>query len=246
MFSIVCVYNNKEIFESWLLKSLKDQSVNFELITLDNIDKKFKSAAEALNYGGKKAKGEYILFVHQDVNLCSATWLEKAENMINSIPNLGISGVAGKCEHVKGVMTIMEHDIPPKLAGKRNISKPTKIQTLDECLFIIPKYLFDILQFDENTCEDWHLYAVDYCLSVAKYKKDTYVIPMHIYHRSQGMSFSKYYYLTLRKVLKKHKKEYRYIYTTCGDWNTSTPIIFQRFVKNIKGGISIIFNTCHF
>ena len=81
MISIVCVYNNQDILNNWLLKSLKHQTVEFELITLDNTRNTFKSAAEALNYGGKKAKGKYIMFVHQDVDLSSDTWLEDVEKM---------------------------------------------------------------------------------------------------------------------------------------------------------------------
>jgi hypothetical protein len=45
---------------------------NYELILVDKIQNKFKSAAQALNYGGKKAKGEYIMFV-LDVDLSSST-----------------------------------------------------------------------------------------------------------------------------------------------------------------------------
>ena len=58
MISIVCVYNNERTLKNVLLKSLENQTVEFELITLDNRDNRFKSAAEALNDGGAKAKGD--------------------------------------------------------------------------------------------------------------------------------------------------------------------------------------------
>ena len=63
MISVVVVYNDKQILDKWLLKSLKNQTVNFELIALDNTKAEFKSAAEVLNYGGKKAKGKYVIRV---------------------------------------------------------------------------------------------------------------------------------------------------------------------------------------
>ncbi len=66
-FSIVCVYNNVEILNQYLLESLKSQTILYELILLDNSCNKYKSAAEALNYGGERAKGRYIMFVHQDI-----------------------------------------------------------------------------------------------------------------------------------------------------------------------------------
>ena len=98
MISVVCVYNNPEILNDYLLKSLKDQIAEKELIKIDNTEGKFSSAAEALNYAGKKAKGEYIMFVHQDVDLSSNSWLEDAEEILNTIPDLGIAGVAGVSE----------------------------------------------------------------------------------------------------------------------------------------------------
>jgi len=52
------------ILQDYLLKSLKNQTAEFELITLKNTQSKFKSAAEALNYGGKKSKGKCIISVH--------------------------------------------------------------------------------------------------------------------------------------------------------------------------------------
>ncbi|GAG29809.1 unnamed protein product, partial [marine sediment metagenome] len=48
------------------------------------------------------------------------------------------------------------------------LQKPEKVQTVDECLIIIPRPVFDILPFDEKVCDDWHLYAVDYSLGVAR------------------------------------------------------------------------------
>ncbi len=67
MITIVCVYNNEKMLHDVLLKSLKHQTTQFELITLDNRNHRFKSAAEALNYGGSKAAGEYIMYAHQDM-----------------------------------------------------------------------------------------------------------------------------------------------------------------------------------
>jgi isocitrate dehydrogenase len=65
MISVVVVYNNKHIFEEVLMRSLKDQTAEFELIALDNTRGEFKSASAALNYGGLRATGRYIMFVHQ-------------------------------------------------------------------------------------------------------------------------------------------------------------------------------------
>ena len=67
MIPIVCVYNKELIFKENLLKGLENQSAKFERIKVDNTNNAFKSAAEALNYGGRQASGKYIMFVHQDI-----------------------------------------------------------------------------------------------------------------------------------------------------------------------------------
>ena len=207
MISVVCVYNNKEILEEFLLKSLKKQAVEYELFLMDNRKGKFKSAAEALNKGAEEAKGKNIMFVHQDIDLSSNTWLEDTEKMLDSITNLGIAGVAGRIKYREGMVTTIEDGTPPQKIPSFIFKTPVKVQTLDECLFIIPKSVFNILQFDDKTCDDWHLYAVDYSLTVKDRGFDVYVIPSPLYHRSPGFSYSEMYNSTLKKVLRKHWKE---------------------------------------
>lgn len=238
MISIVCVYNNKEILNKFLINSLKNQTADYELILVDNTQNRFKSAAKALNYGGKQASNEYIMFLHQDVDLSSDSWLEDTENMIK-LPDVGIVGVAGNCENIDGIITIIEDDDPPKLAGPNNIYEIMEVQTLDECLIIIPKNVFEILEFDEKICDDWHLYATDYCLSVKKLGLKTYLIPKYIYHRSPGYSMSENYYLTLAKIIKKHKN-FKKICTNTGCWSTFYSLKIQRTINPIKFAVKNI------
>ena len=252
MISVVVVYNDKQILDKWLLKSLKNQTVNFELIALDNTKAEFKSAAEVLNYGGKKAKGKYIMFVHQDVDLCSKTWLENTEKILDSIPDLGIAGVTGMSEDGKK-QNVIKQGIPSRWLLHIPIQKPKRVQTVDECLVIIPKAIFNVLPFDETVCDDWHLYAVDYSLSLKKWNKGVYVIPILVHHMSKGARIKNYlqhilsfgslpsgYYRTLPKVLKKHKKHFKRIYTTCGRWSTYYPLILQRVIILVKEAVTYL------
>lgn len=232
MISVVCVYNNEKILQENLLRSLENQTVKFELIKIDNTKGIFKSAAEALNYGGKSAKGKYVMFVHQDVNLCSNSWLEDAEKILDSLPDLGIAGVAGmrKSKVLKicdvgivlresGIGMIYHgHKKEPWMCNK-NFEEPIEVQTLDEQVLIIPKNVFENLKFDYKTCNGWHLYGVDYSLSVKKLGLKPYVLPLPVCHQSTG-SLNKEYYITLNKIFKKHRKQKK-IYTTCGIWYTN-------------------------
>jgi hypothetical protein len=211
----------------YLLKSLDKQTADYELILVDNTQKKFKSATEALNYGGEKAIGKYIIFAHQDVDLLSKKFLEDLELILSKITNLGIAGVAGKSELNRFILSNIKQGQPPKYAGKIQIKEPVNVQTVDECFFVIPKNVFEMVKFDEKVCDGWHLYAVDYCLSVKEMKFLVCVVPISLYHRSVAGSFSKEYYSTIKKIIKKHKKKFDPIFTTMGNWNSYYPLSLQ-------------------
>ena len=260
MFSIVCVYNNKRIFDGLLFNSLNNQAASYELIRIENANGVFKSAAQALNYGGNMASGKYIMFVHQDVSLESTTWLEEAEKVLDSLTNIGIAGIAGmstdaNSNHARGRNIISHGPDRRKWEAGHFIGSPEIVQTLDCCLLIIPKGVFDSLKFDESTCDDWHLYGEDYCLSSTLKGLNSYVLPLSIYHASMGVrslnrlkillqlgANPKEYYRTLKKVIKKHRQDYKYIYTSGGEWNTYQPLIWQRIIMIAVAARDLIVN----
>ena len=238
MISIVCVYNDSGVLEDCLLKSLRNQTFEYELILEDNTAGTFTSAAQALNRGGRKARSKYIMFVHQDVDLTQQEWLEDAERLLEAIPDLGIAGVAGMSAQGKNNRergrNIIVHGKRAKIWSFGNpISQPEIVQTLDECLIIIPQRIFHNYEFDETTCDGWDLYAVDYCLSVAGQGLHAYAIPLPIYHKSKGR-LAKSYFQVLNKVLSKHRKNFKYINTTVGRWSTQYPLIIQRIERKWK------------
>jgi hypothetical protein len=253
MISIVCVYNNERRLADFLLDSLSRQTAPFELIALDNTKNEFSSAAQALNYGGRQARTKYIMFVHQDVRLCNAQWLQDTEKMLDSLQNLGVAGIAGRREG-GCILTNLINGTPPSAAGT-TITGPEEVDTLDECLTIIPRDVFSVLQFDEVTCDGWHLYAVEYCVRSTLNGFALYVLPFHTYHASRGFSptptepidrlisrcpmvepsfLPKGYYVTLKKVVKKHKDNVSKIHTVFRDWSTSWPIVLQQLTAAIR------------
>jgi len=231
MISIICVFNKKDILDEYLLKSLSRQSVQYELILLDNTNRSFHSAAQALNSGGREAHGDYLMFVHQDVRLGSENWLDVVEKRLGLLTNLGAAGVVGMHETKGIIITNMKQGDPPAFAGPMQINYPMRAQTLDECLMLVPASVFQEIEFDEDTCDDWHLYAVDYCLSVKELGYDVYVLPDEAYHRSRGYSMSGSYYRIIEKVMRKHRVSYPIIYTTMGNWVTSRSVIVNRLAR---------------
>jgi glycosyltransferase involved in cell wall biosynthesis len=230
MISVVCVYNDKRILREYLESSLDAQTSGLEKILIDNSQNKYESAAKALNEGAARANGKYVLFIHQDVRLYPETWLADAEKILDSLQNVGIAGLAGKKDS-EGVMSNITHGIPPRPVSESRIDRVETTQTVDECAVIVPKSVFDVLRFDEEVCDNWHLYGVDYSLSVRNLGLEVFVLPLEAYHRSAAYSISGSYYKSLQKVLRKHRKEYEYVHTTMGDWHTAVPVFLSRLLK---------------
>jgi 2-polyprenyl-3-methyl-5-hydroxy-6-metoxy-1,4-benzoquinol methylase len=223
MISVVCVYNDQAVLEQVLLKSLRTQTAKYELITLDNTNGRFSSAAQALNYGGSQAKGDYIMFAHQDMWLATDTWLEDAERILQSIPDLGIAGVAGQSEEGRNWQercrwSIM-FDNPP--GGRKPVQKAEEVQTLDECLLIVPWIVFSRLKFDEKVFDGWDCYGADYGLCVRQLALKAYVIPGSCSHSCSRASYHKWELRNLlkyqKRLYRKHKRNYKHIYTWMGE-----------------------------
>lgn len=232
MISVISVFNDKNILEEWLLGSLRKQSSPYEFIGVDNTSGQFSSAAAALNWGAKRSKGEYLAFIHQDESLSGNDWLEKAEAFLRQAADLGVAGVAGMLpssnlkiwqvgtapiENRLGL--VASGNRKTGLFGKTALTGPTAVQTLDEQVLMIPAEVFSRLQFDEVACDNWHLYGVDYALSVGALGLKTYVLPLSAHHKSPG-SVDERYFRTLKKIFQKHRNR-KAIYTTCGSWYTN-------------------------
>ncbi len=220
MISVVCVYNDEETLKRALLGSLRHQTAEFQQVLLDNRDGRFRSAAEALNYGARQAKGDYIMFVHQDVWLASKSWLEDVESILNAIPDLGVAGVAGVSENGRNweERVRLSIEVLDAAYGIDQITSPEEVQTLDECLLIVPRRVFDRLQFDEETFDGWDSYGADYCLSVKRLGLRAYVIPATCGHscaRRAGYQLWEYKNLLKyqKRLYEKHHKHYGRIST---------------------------------
>ena len=223
MISVVCVYNNERTLKNVLLKSLENQTVEFELITLDNRDNRYKSAADALNYGGAKANGDYIMFVHQDMWLGSNSWLEDAERTVDSLADLGVAGVAGMSEKASNGKERRQwsiEDFGELLRGSR-AQEPEEVQTLDECLLVVPRSVFARLKFDGKTFDGWDVYGADYCLCSKQLGLKVYVIPQYCAHCCLRAHYYRWEFKDLHKYQKrlhqKHRSQYKEIHTWMGD-----------------------------
>lgn len=223
MISIICVSNQLNVAHEVLLHGLEKQSQNFEWILIDNSTNQYPSAASALNAGARKAKGDTLIFAHQDLSIEQDDFLDQIDSFLKNHPQ-SVVGIAGsKVKH--SVITNITQGPNKTNAGELQIDVPTPVQTLDEVLMACKSDVFKSIYFDEKVCNDWHLYAVDFCLSAKSLGIDSYVLPLYAHHLSSG-KLSLGYALTLFKVMKKHRKQFEFIHTTCGSSKTS---LYRRY-----------------
>jgi hypothetical protein len=248
MISIISIISNDVIAKEFLLHGLSRQNTRYDLILLDNRRSSYRSAAQAYNEGSAKAKGDYLMFIHQDVLLPCCNWLKEAEESLSTVSNLGIAGVAGMLQptfindfEVYARYYLLEklnlskvwyyryargnvfHGSEKKFWGGKFISEVLSTRTLDELLLIIPARVFENSKFDETTCDDWHLYGVDYSLSTTQERRDVCVLPHSVIHLSTGKVNKAYlaraYFKTLMKLIEKHRTE-KIINTAHAPWST--------------------------
>ncbi len=216
--SVICAYNNREKLDQYLIDSLNRQDSPFELLIIDNTQGRYPSAAEILNETARKARYDYLMFVHQDVTLLSGTWLADAQRSLRHLRRLGAAGAAGNGR--RGPAASVLQGNPPSRAVRKKLRKPVPVQTLDGCLMIVPAEVFQKIAFAEKAVSGWYLYTANYCLDLIRAGYLIYVLPYPIYHESTGPSDPNSYERARQNLMERHRDHMRVIYTTIGTWET--------------------------
>jgi hypothetical protein len=237
LFTIVCVSHRPEVLESWLLPSTRSQTASYELRVVNQRTADYPSCAAALNAAAVEARGRYLMFVHHDVAWDSPDFLAHLAALLDRTPRLGVAGVVGSADrrtfpYRTYENAVLEGDPPGRLSG-RPLDRPRSVQTVDELMVIVPTAVFRRLQFDPIACDDWHLYGVDYSLSVRRLGLRAWVLPVVVRHKSSGV-LSPGYYRSLARVCRKHRGAVNRICTTCGTWDTRTPPGLQPWMNQAR------------
>lgn len=218
--SVICVYNDAQKLSKFLEASLEKQIYPFELFAIDNRAGQYQSAGVTLNRAVRQARFPYLMFAHQDVAFMSPHWLRKVMHAIVGIDRPGAYGVAGKGPD--GMVASVVHGSPPISAGPHS-PVTVEVQTLDGCLIIIPRGVYNNVPFDESLT-GWYLYVANYCLDLARYGYRSYVLPFGIYHESTGPANPEVYETARQYLLNKHRSFVKVVHTTVGEWRTGIPI----------------------
>ena len=226
--SIICVYNNSQSLNNQLIKSLKNfEKINYELVLVDSVKLGFSCSADALNYGASIAKGDVLIFAHQDIYVKNEEELIQFCQYIYDEEIGSIVGAAGAIEGDK--INYTNYTTGTELNNSINdtCKNICDVASVDESFFGMRKETYDNHCFDSNLCDNWHLYAVEASLYARKNKKKVQVFPIQIHHYSNG-TISVKYMKGLLKIADAYKDTFKYIWTTC--YKIKSNVLYTRIL----------------
>lgn len=201
MVTIVCCYNDSRQYQKFCT-SLENQNVAYELVGIDNRAQQFSSCSSALNAAISSVNTEYVIYSHQDIELPEPDMLERFLAYLGQTGENDIVGVAGAVDAAAAaeqgrqipedvregtyVVSNVRHGDEMEKAGETDFSGMQSCDSVDECFFGGHTAFFQEYPFDEELCDNWHLYAVDRCLFTRMRGNRVYVCDIPLLHYSSG------------------------------------------------------------
>ena len=210
--SIICCWNTRYLFEK-MRKSLRNQTISYNLISVDNTNQIWSSAASAYNMALRYVKTPYVIFVHQDIIFRRPDILELFVGFLSKIKPGDMAGAAGAGRE-QGLVTNVVKDTAGTPVSEKHVSGLEPCDILDECLFGGRTETFLNRGFDEKLCSGWHLYAAERCLYAKETGKCVYVCDLPVLHASDG-TISSDYNRTFLLLSKRYHKAVPFLRTTC-------------------------------
>jgi len=179
--SIVCVYNDPEVREQCLDRSIDAYVGRLEIdyIAVDNTGRDYSTAGAALNHGAEMARYDVVVFVHQDVHLHSIDRLAAvgAALIDGKWGLLGANGVTSLGESVGCLRDRTQ------LIGRQSPT-PVDVDSIDEVLFMVSRDVVLEHPLTKDPDLAWHAYAVEYSLRMRTLGKRVGAVDMAVTHNS--------------------------------------------------------------
>jgi len=199
MISIIICARNNDITPILRENIGQTIGIEYEIIVIDNSYNQY-NIFQAYNIGVQQSRFPYLLFMHDDIFYHTDNWGEKVLAYFKN-DKVGAVGIAGT-PYIPfnpgswwsagiGYLYILqsEDDKSPPVLQERfnNYSSTREAVALDGVWFCIRKKLFDVIRFDEDTYNGFHLYDVDISLQVYKTGHSLICIKdVLIHHQSIG------------------------------------------------------------
>ena len=213
--SFVTCVNNVEQYRNLVIGSLFKSGTNkyYEIIPVLNFGNPY-SAAKALNAGLDLARGEIVVFCHQDI-VFYKEWIDMLYERIAEIEKQttkwGVLGTAGISENDN--TTGVVHNMRGTFQWTSTIrAKFHSVQTVDEHCMVIRKS--SGLRFDDVVFDGFHCYGPDLCLSAISKGLTNFGILCPLVHDSMSGS-----------IVSGKKEFMRLLNALAQKWRPAFPII---------------------
>lgn len=200
MISIIICSVNSGYFEKLKINVLESVGVDFEIIKINNIVEKL-SIAKAYNKGAKMAKFPILVFIHEDILFHSKGWGLILLNLLDSLKNPGVLGIAGSSYlpispsdwwvsdqrylHTNFLSNNKEiKDCIGRLKST-GILETKKVFALDGMFLAMNKSVWEEFQFDESL-PGFHGYDTSICYRVSQKFQNYFIPDLLIEHFSKG------------------------------------------------------------
>lgn len=181
----------------------------YELCVIDNSHNEY-NIYTAYNEGVRRAKGDILCFMHEDILFRSEDWGKVLEESFEQESRVGCIGVVGiqylpkqpiamwhASAGVGGVLQgqkdekgnyYVSNDLDPDIKGL------TEVASLDGCFIVIKRELFSVIEWDAKTYGGFHIYDMDICMQVLQTGYKICVEPsIIIEHQSFGNATKEWY-----------------------------------------------------
>ncbi|MBB1063535.1 family 2 glycosyl transferase [Limosilactobacillus sp. WF-MO7-1] len=221
-FSLITIVNKEEVYREFKKKLSKQKNVNYELIKIENDNNQYSSAREAYNKAAKIASGDYLVFLHPDIRFLDTNALHDILINVNRLSDYGLIGIAGSPNNEDEdnrdyIVTTLVQNTKKENIGEA-IKQPTKVQTVDECFFVVKRSFWEKHPFSDIV--GWHFYAVEQSLIALNDGLTNYVVPARVWHISPGASENIQYIKIGKEIVKRYGRNFTYINTTVEQWYT--------------------------
>lgn len=169
----------------------------YELVVIDNSKNEY-SIFSAYNEGVRRAKGDFLCFMHEDILYHTEGWGTIVIDTFDQYPEYGLFGVAGSqvlpksptpwCSTLFTASTVFSDILPAVSSTMVNINRNiVPVVVVDGVWMFMSRDLFKTIRFDDTTYKGFHMYDIDISLQVinAGYKVGV-ITKINLYHQSMG------------------------------------------------------------
>lgn len=232
MISIIICSRKKDVLDCFLDSVERTIGTPYELVVVDNSENRY-DIFSAYNYGVSQAKGDVLLFAHEDIIMRSHGWGAALEKHMAADLGIGMIGVVGtqcvaRAPRGWNTFGIQGRNIKPMCRLVHNVGDPkcsfegekcfsmeynnpenvaiTQAMGVDGLMFAVRRELFDdgSVRFDEDTYRGFHVYDIDMSMQVAQHRKVMVLLDIELKHLSRG-NYTKDYYTSYFKYYMKWK-----------------------------------------